>query len=190
MLLVLLLLVVSVVLGLALGGRIGNLADLKLRYWPLALVGYGLQVLPYPESWGRNIPIAGLLLSFVLLVAFALANWRLPGFAMIVAGVMMNFLVISANWGMPVSAEALVASDQEDVLRDLRREPGQKHHLASEDDELMFLADVIPIPNPIHLAISVGDVFMYTGVGVLIVESMGPRRRPARHRSSSTGTEP
>ena len=72
-------LVVAFGLGLLLGAASRTLAELKLRYWGLALVGYGLQVAPYPESWGHDVPIAMLLLSFVLLLAFALANVRQPG---------------------------------------------------------------------------------------------------------------
>ncbi len=188
--LVLLLLAVSFGLGLLVGGRFKNLAELKLRYWGLALVGYGLQVLPYPESWGRDLPIAMLLLSFVLLLAFAMANLRQPGLPLIVVGVLLNFVVIAANWGMPVSAEALINSDQEEVLDELRLAPGQKHHLATREDHLRFLGDVVPIPNPIHLAVSVGDVVLYAGVGMLLVVRMrtGDRLGRGTDRPSSAPT--
>lgn len=191
MILTLGILVGALLIGLLLKGSFRNLAELKLRYWGLALVGYGLQVAPYPESWGRDLPIAMLLLSFALLLAFALANLRQPGFWLVIAGVLMNFTVIAANWGMPVSAEALIASDQEDVLAELRLEPGQKHHLATGEDSLRFLGDVIPIPDPVHLTISAGDIALYIGVANLIVVRMRRNREtpsPEPARSSSSGT--
>jgi hypothetical protein len=176
--LVLLILAVAIGLGLLLGGSFKKLGELKLRYWGLAFVGYGLQIAPYPESWGRNIPVAFLLLSFVLLLFFALANLRQPGFWLIAVGLLMNFTVIAINWGMPVSRLALINSDQVEVLRDLRREEGQKHHLATEEDKLRFLGDVIPIPDPIHLVVSAGDLVLYLGAGILVAVRM--RRVPAR----------
>jgi hypothetical protein len=193
--LVLLLLAVSFGLGLLLGGSFKNLAELKLRYWGLALAGYALQVLPYPESWGRDVPIAMLLVSFVLLLAFAMANLRQPGVPLIVLGVLLNFIVIAANWGMPVSARALINSDQADVLRELELAPGQKHHLANGTDHFRFLGDVIPIPDPIHITLSVGDLILYAGVGVLLVVRMrtaDPLGRPDRPSPESTtdGTRP
>jgi uncharacterized protein DUF5317 len=188
--LVLLLLLVSFGLGLLLRGSFKNLAEVKLRYWGLALVGYALQVLPYPESWGPNVPIAMLLLSFVLLMAFALANLRQAGFWLILAGVLMNFVVIAVNWGMPVSASALVASDQQEVLEELRGEPSQKHHLANAEDELRFLGDVVPIPDPIHLTVSAGDLALYLGVANLIVVRIrrSPTPAPEPDGSSSSRT--
>ncbi|MCA1726265.1 MAG: DUF5317 domain-containing protein, partial [Actinobacteria bacterium] len=151
-------LIVAFGIGLLMKGKFSNLAELRLRYWGLAFLGLALQAAPYPSSWGKDFPVAALLLSFVLLFAFALANIREAGFILILAGGLANFIVIAANWGMPVAREALVASDQPGPLRQLERAEATKHHLASDDDHLLFLADVIPIPDPIHLAVSVGDV--------------------------------
>jgi hypothetical protein len=48
--------------------------------------------------------------------------------------------------------------------------------LASSADHLRFLGDVIAIPA-LEQAVSVGDVFTYGGVMVLIAAGMGRRRR-------------
>ena len=55
----------------------------------------------------------------------------------------MNFLVIGLNQGMPVARQALVSSGQADTLDDLIANPYPKHHLASDDDYVVFLGDVI-----------------------------------------------
>ena len=162
--------------GYLLGGRLRNVADLQLRWPGLALVGLALQFVTGP---GDTVPLACLYLSFVLLIMFTVANIRVFGFPLILAGVMCNLLVIGTNGGMPVSAHALVASDQGQFLGDLENNPYPKHHLATEDDLLRFLGDVIPVPTPVAQAISLGDILTYGGVGMVIVGAMRtmPRRR-------------
>jgi uncharacterized protein DUF5317 len=172
-------LIVAFVLGFVLKGSFSNLAQVQLRYWGLATIGLLLQVVP-SESWGKWVPVTTLLLSFLVLTAFALANIREAGFILILIGCLANFTVIAANWGMPVGRDALIASDQIGPLRELEVKDATKHHLANDDDKLVFLADVIPIPNPVHTVASIGDVLVYGGAGVLIVVRM---RRPAgKHR--------
>jgi hypothetical protein len=121
--------------------------------------------------------------SFALLVTFALANARLRGFEMIALGLILNFLVIGVNAGMPVSRRALVASDQIATLDYLERYGGAKHHLAGAGDRLSFLGDVIAIPSPIAQAISPGDVFTYAGAALFVILGMtGRLERPRRRR--------
>jgi Family of unknown function (DUF5317) len=86
--------------------------------------------------------------------------------------------VIAANGGMPVSGHALTASGQADTRSDLTNDADRyvKHRLAGDDDTLVFLGDVIPILPPVSQAISVGDVFTYGGVAVVIVSAMRRRR--------------
>ncbi|MDQ3210483.1 MAG: DUF5317 domain-containing protein, partial [Actinomycetota bacterium] len=62
------------------------------------------------------------------------------------------------------------------------------HHLASQDDLVVFLGDVIALPQPIGQAISVGDIFTYGGVGVVIVAGM--RAHAARREDEGESKEP
>jgi Family of unknown function (DUF5317) len=162
--------------GIMIGGRPTTFAKVTIR-WPwLAPLGLGLQVLPVP---GRVLPLALLYLSFVLLFAFAVANLRVAGFALILVGLCSNFLVIAVNGGMPVTRHALIASGQQDTLSLLVHDGGAKHHLASDSDILTPLADTIPIPWGIDQAVSVGDVATYLGLMTMIIWSMRRRSRPA-----------
>jgi len=170
--------------GYLLGGRLRNVSELQLR-WPfLALIGLALQFVTGP---GDSIPLLCLYLSFVLLIVFTVKNISTVGFPLILAGVVCNLLVIGINGGMPVSAQALVRSDQGQFLGALENNPYPKHHLATDDDQLRFLGDVIPIPLPIAQAISLGDILTYAGVGVVVIGAMrtAPARRedevPAEH---------
>lgn len=177
-------LVLGVVVGTLRGGRLSQLSELKPRYAPLAFAGLLLQLVNPPGSW----PLVLLILSFVLLTAFALVNIRIVGFAAILAGVVLNFTVIAINGGMPVAREAIIASGQEGTLAPLLERPGVKHHLAGPDDRMLFLGDVIAVPAPVSQVISVGDLFTYGGMAVVIAGAM--RRRPSPSRLSALAEAP
>ena len=166
-------LLIALVAGTALGGRVSTLSELRIRAAPLAIVGFAMQVVNPPGRW----PLALLFGSFVLLTIFAVVNLRTPGFAVVLIGIVMNFAVIAVNGGMPVDRDAIVASGQSGTLAGLSEGRGVKHHLAGPDDDLLFLADVIALPRPVAQVISLGDVFTYGGVSVIVAAGM--RRRPA-----------
>lgn len=155
-------------LGYVLGGRLSNLGRVSFR-WPLVgLAGVALQFAPVGGSGGYLLLVA----SFLLLIMAAAANWRLPGFILILAGLWLNFVVITVNEGMPVTRQALVASGQAATLQDLVDEGGSKHHLAGPADQLLFLADRFAVPAPVHQAVSVGDLFAYAGAMWFVVAGM------------------
>jgi len=168
----------AVVLGYVFGGRLRRLERLPLRWWGLAVGGLGLQFLPLPEGGtGTDLLVrTGVLaLSYAFLLAFAVANVRLPGMPLIMLGLACNGLVIVANGGMPVSREALGDSGQASVIQQLLDEGADKHHLMADDDVLTFLADVIAVPAPVHQVMSVGDVFVYVGLIWLTIAAMRAR---------------
>jgi hypothetical protein len=172
MLLVVGAIVVGILLGLALGGRLANLAEVTLRWWPLALVGLALQLIPVPSMEGQIdhwLAVGLLAASYAVLLVFVAVNIRLPGFPVVAVGFALNLLVISLNGGMAVSDEALHRAygpgpGYEKMYRVLVEHGGAKHHLAGPDDVLRPLTDVIPVGGPIRLVLSVGDVLFYVGV--------------------------
>ena len=185
----------AVCIGYLFGGRLHRLEGLRPRWWGLVIAGLGIQFIPLPEGLaGTDLVIrtAVLSLSYVLLIAFALVNVRMPGMLLVVIGLAGNLTVIAVNGGMPASAQALIDSGQQDVLAYLRDQGADKHHLLTDEDQLTFLADVIAIPQPIGQAASVGDVFVYVGLIWLIVAAMrgwtpsakseGSRQRRGKHR--------
>jgi hypothetical protein len=162
-----------------------GLSSLRLRWAPLALVGLSLQFFLPPGNW----PLVLLMVSFVLLTIFAIRNLKVAGFPLILVGLLMNFLVIGVNSGMPVPRHALEASDQMHELQYLIDHGGAKHHLATSEDSLMFLADVIPLGAPVRQAISLGDIFAYLGVAQVIIAAMrSGRKDPAGVTRAKPGT--
>ena len=174
-------LVVAFAIGLLAGGSFRSFPSVQIRWWPLALIGVILQLLPI----GGEAGFWALLGSFGLLIVFAIVNLRAPGFILILTGLLLNALVIAANHGMPVTARALARSDQLSTLNDLKHHGGAKHHLADDGSVLLPLADVLAVPSPIAQVVSVGDVCVYLGVGWFVVVALQPGYRPAIRRSSS-----
>jgi len=171
--------VLAVVAGLIAGGSIQRFGELRLRWWALAPIGFALQGVPLPDGrHGSDLLIRMLVFgtSYVLVIAFAVKNWRLAGVPLIVLGLFLNGLVVTANGGMPVSRSALEASGQPEVLHLLLEDEGAKHHLLdAHQDALTPLADVIPIPPPIAQVASIGDIWVYAGLVWMIFAVMRGR---------------
>lgn len=178
----------AIALGYLFGGRLHRFEQLRPRLWGLALSGLAIQFFPLPDGIGGTdlvVRTAVLGVSYSLLVAFALANVRLPGMALVLLGLLANFVVIVANGGMPVSEAALRDSGQAELIPHLRSDGADKHHLMNDDDVLTFLADVIGVPEPVGQAVSVGDLFQYGGLIWLAISTMR-----GRIPSSRTASEP
>ena len=160
-------------LGYLLGGRLSNIGRVKFRHGWAGFVGVILQFLPIGGTLGYLVLVA----SFLLLLFVASVNWKLPGFLLVLVGLWMNFLVIVVNEGMPVTREAIVASGQADTLDDLVDAGGTKHHLATPEDDLVFLGDRIALPSPVRQAVSIGDVVAYAGAMWFVVAGMRGKDR-------------
>jgi hypothetical protein len=174
----------SVLLGWALGGRLSNLMDRRLRWLALAPLGFALQSIPVR---GATLAVGLLLASFLILLVFGVANLRVPGIPLLCIGLSMNFAVVAMNGGMPVPRSAVIASGQGSTIHALEH-AAVKHHLAGPDDVLMPLADVIAVGPPIHLLFSPGDLAAFAAMAWLVVAGMRRRYSP-RHVASRGGTD-
>jgi hypothetical protein len=155
--------VLALLAGLVAGGSLRAFEHVRVHWWAAALGGLLLQAAPAARD--HRFAVAALAGSYGLLVAFALINRRLPGAWLVMLGLGMNLAVVLPNAGMPVSASAVDAaggsvSAQIDDL---------KHHAMAGDDVLAFMGDVIPVPAPIGIVLSPGDVLLYTGIAWFLV---------------------
>lgn len=172
------------------GGRLVNLGDIELRAWYLLFVALGLQIgtgfLP-DERWSESVGLAMVLSSFGLLMILVLLNHSKPGMWIAGLGVLMNFIVIAANGGMPVLAEAAaVASGFTVEAPDL--DGTFKHVPLDENTRLAFFADVIPLRIAgIGEVISLGDIFLAMGLGVFLEYEL---RRPRRYFKRGAQAQP
>jgi hypothetical protein len=184
--------VIFVALAIAVlrGGRLVNLGDIELRSWWLLFVALGLQAGTrfLPETgWSEWFGLTMVLVSFALLMVMVLLNRSKAGMWIAGLGVLMNFVVIALNGGMPVLAGAAeVASGFTVSNPDLSG--SFKHVPLDETSRLTFFADVIPLRFAgIGEVISLGDVFLALGLGVFLEQEL---RRPRRYFKRGAQAQP
>jgi hypothetical protein len=175
---------VGLAIGLLLGGRVGRLADVRLRAPWLFYVAIGMQVVAFPSlvmPWSISDDVATALSvgSYFVLCAVLFLNFRLRGLAFAGAGMLMNLAAILANGGhMPALPGA---------MRDagLTFEGVYNNSVAAANPNLAWFVDrwAAPAWVPMGNVYSIGDVLIGIGVALTVAAAMGARipvlRRPA-----------
>ncbi|HEU4399730.1 MAG TPA: DUF5317 domain-containing protein [Actinomycetota bacterium] len=156
-----------------LGGRLGALAEVRLRLPWLLPAALAMQVvaLDLPGVPGRLRPPLHVA-SYLVAGAFLVANRRLPGMPLVGLGAAANLLAIGVNGGvMPASPAALAAAG---LPLD---PPGFANSAVLADPRLAFLGDVFAIPRgwPLANVFSVGDVLIAIGAVVAVHGICGSR---------------
>ncbi|GIU86750.1 MAG: hypothetical protein KatS3mg009_1265 [Acidimicrobiia bacterium] len=173
-------LAVSMLIPLVTGGSYSRLVMTNFRAPGLLYAGLGIQLaleyLPIPESRWHDVGFGLLVASYVLILGFCAGNLILRGMAIVMIGVACNALVITLNQGMPVEDAGRRAGES-------WIEPTIKHHLADDDTRLLFLGDIIVVPEPFGVVISFGDLILAVGLCDLTYwASRRPRRATATAR--------
>ena len=176
--------VAGVLIGLLRGGRFENLGEATFRLWPLLILGVVVQAAAAFTAEGA---VALILASYALLLLFTALNLQHAGMGVVFVGIALNVLVIGANGGMPVRADAIVAAgivehDEIDTL-----DFGAKRHLETPDDRLMVLGDIIPVPVAEEV-LSFGDLAMAVGVATVLAGLLRKRRGPAFRPTAPEGS--
>ncbi len=178
----------GLVLGLLLGGRLENLANIRLRFLPLlfvavilrfateALLGMGVEVVD-----ALRVPLLGG--AYGLLLFTLWHNRSYPGLALAFVGIASNTLVIVWNGGwMPVWQPAYDASGLAGPLYSQLHFP-----ISGTGAEFLLhlgpLADVIPFPiPPLQNVASVGDLFLTAGLAFFLFATL--MRTPAETQTA------
>lgn len=164
---------IGIVAGYLLGGHLGRLAELRLRWVPIALLGTLIQVVLFTDAFGSPFGEASpavYVVSNLLVFATVLRNMRVPGMALAAVGAASNLLAIIANRGyMPADPEALASVGLGG--------PGYTNSVILTDPAFPFLTDLFAMPAwmPAANIFSVGDVLLGAGVAMTIALAMrGP----------------
>lgn len=115
--------------------------------------------------------------ALAVLLAFALANARVTGIAVIGVGLLLNLVAVVVNNGVPVRSDALVVAgvlDQRDVAT---ADLGSLRHLETGADRLAVLGDIVPIPAA-RSVLSFGDLIIVVGAADAVRDLARRRRRP------------
>ena len=166
-------LVVGLLIGLATGGHIANLAHLQFR-WPwfvVAVLVIREAVLLTPLNRVEGVQYVYVAALAALIAWTALHVKRVPGVWVVTAGAASNLIVILANGARMPVAPALAG-----VLVS-RGHVGQ-YVLMSSTTNLNWLADWIAFPWPVRGAYSPGDLVIALGIGIVTV--LAVVRPPAR----------
>ena len=170
--LVLVPLVLGLVLGLAAGGKLGNLAYVRFR-WPwfvLLVLAIRIAVLqtPLDRVEGLQYVYAAAQAGLVAWSAWHIA--RLPGVWLVTIGAAMNTIVILANGArMPVTTAMADALAQ--------RGHTAEYVVMGPGTVLNWLGDSIVLPWPVPGAYSPGDLVLAVGIGITLLLAM--THRPA-----------
>ena len=175
---------IGVAAGWLLGGRLAGLTAVRIRLAPLAVAAVAVQFAlfsPPAEALGPDLARVLYVLSTAAVVGAVIANVRLTGMPIVLAGSVANLAAIVANGGsMPADPAALAAVGI--------RIAGPTNSVVLDQPALAPLTDVLATPAWLPLAnvFSVGDVLI--GCGLVVVIAAAMRRGPltaARHGAGS-----
>lgn len=170
--------VAGLVAGLVAGGRPRYAARRTLRWWPALAVGASAQWVPELLDVPEDAAFLAVVVSYVALGAFAVANLGLVGMPVVLVGLAFNVAVIMPNGGMPVRGSAVVAAGiADDQAGAAAIDYGSKRHLEDEGDRLTVLGDIIPVP-PLREVLSFGDLILAAGIGNVVFRLLRPRHVP------------
>jgi uncharacterized protein DUF5317 len=162
------------------GGRLGALAEVRLRrvwaiYTALGLAVLAIGLPGLPDGLRSLLLVA----AYPVGAVFLAANWRVPGIPLAALGAALNLLAITANGGvMPASPAAL---ERAGMTVD---DPGFQSSAVVADPRLAFLGDVFAVPAswPLSNVFSVGDVLIVVGLAWGLHRLCGSRLVPRRAR--------
>jgi len=173
--------VVGLVAGFLLGGRLGGLETVRFRLGWLAIVALAIQVVlfsPVADGLPAEVRRAIYVGSTALVGVVVLANLGVTGVPLIALGAALNLAAIVANGGsMPADPAALAALGM--------TAEGNTNSVLVAQPALAPLTDVFAMPAwlPFANVFSVGDVLIGAGVAIAIAAAMRAGGRPpaARH---------
>lgn len=159
------------------GGKLSNVALLRIRWSGLILASFLVQLLIFQPFWQaradtRALTETAYLGSMSCLLLVLLANLRLPGLWIIALGFFCNLVAIMLNGGhMPASPDAIALSGLPTLA------PGEISNNsigARLDTRVYMLTDIFAIPHqlPFHNVFSIGDVLIAVGAFYLIQKAM------------------
>jgi hypothetical protein len=187
---------VMIAVGWALGGRLHALQALPIRWGALPLAAFGIQwlLVRVPGADPRPLLGAAFAASYGLLIAFLLLNRRLPGLKLALVGTLLNLAAILANGGfMPIAPAtfAAVYPDRPAPVAGQRIPQSKDVLLPADQASLPGLGDTLVLTWPFRSVFSIGDLVLAAGLGTLILVGMQPgrlRRRRAAQRPAGSRT--
>ena len=167
-------LAIGVIVGLFRGGKLSNARELKIaRIWLIFLsviLEASLNFL-MKNDFGitQNIAFIWICVQYSLLFLFIWFNRHFSYVWLIGLGTFLNAVVILLNGGsMPLADISPYIGASETPSQYLLDGKLLTYHFINENTKLWFLGDIIWVPSPFRAFASIGDIFLYGGVLLLI----------------------
>jgi hypothetical protein len=174
--------VLSIAMAKLRGGKLKNLGNVHIKgYWFFILAAILQAALSLVKLY--DLPIGNLILdkglvyimlaSYTVMLLTIIANWEKSYMKLFFIGLLLNMVVIIWNDGrMPVSLNGIDGIRQESVLPE--RDTDIVHVAVNKDTKLVWLSDIILIPEPYPLPkiLSIGDIFILGGVFLFFQKEM------------------
>lgn len=174
--------------GWLLKGKLTRLVDVKIKYAWLVFVPLGLHILVMIANSAHAVPEHSILYSsthvigFLALLVLALANSRLPGVKVMIAGIAANLVALVANGGMmPASKEVIIAVMGKHELDSIMKPGLLRHAFIDGTTKFRLLCDVIGLRRPYILmpgVYSIGDILTTLGFAIALIAIMCKYRMP------------
>lgn len=178
----------GVLLAWLLGADPRRLALVRLRASWVVFVALAVQLVLFTSlSDVFHLPASETtahIVTYAALLAFVVANFAQPGFAIAALGCGLNAVVIVANGGrMPVSLASWTATGRS--AEDLTRDGVYNNVVLAHKAHLGWLGDIFPLPSAVPLAnsLSIGDLLILLGVVTFAFRASLP---PAKSRRGQT----
>jgi hypothetical protein len=176
------LILLALLIGWISGGKFWRITDARIKHvWlifvPLALyvASWALTHAVAPEKLKWLFAVMAVIEKLVLIVV-AVANVRLPGMKLILAGLVLNVVAIVANSGfMPANPHAIQTAFGAEYLKRAMTDIHVRSAIMNASTELGFLCDIVAARRPFVLVpavYSVGDLVMSAGIFVAIIGLM------------------
>jgi hypothetical protein len=170
---------IGLLAGLIVGGRLSGIGTIQLRWGWLAVLGFATQIILFSQPVVERIGSMGVpiyVVSTALVLAALVRNASVPGLWIVTLGAFANMAAITSNGGyMPAAPGALAALGR-------GQETVYSNSTVLAHPALEPLTDIFAIPLGIPFAnvFSVGDVLIGLGVaiaiGVAMKRTAGPER--------------
>lgn len=176
--------VLSLIVAKIRKGKFRNLEEIEIRAWYLLLIAAAIQIIASILK-GRGFSIEAFnmerallflhILSYLLMIVCVILNINKNSMKAFFIGIILNFIVIFANGGkMPVSLNGIKGINDNIGIELATSEFDIKHQGVTPNTKLVYLSDIILIPEPYPLPkiLSIGDVFIMIGLFIFLQEAM------------------
>jgi hypothetical protein len=174
-----LLIVLAIGAGLLRGGSLRSFAALPLRWIPLVIASFMLQLFLFAPFLHRpllDVAVEPLyVLSMAMVAVWVALNWRIPGMLLVALGLSTNLAAILANGGrMPVTAENAAIAGKMIYFTGSVTVSNNSQLMAPGDVRLWILTDILPLPKefPFANVFSIGDILLVLGLMYLCYRTL------------------